>query len=72
MLIVSKITHMTIVMTYIGNDGPRFTGPFPDQNAAIAWGRQWSVENDNDPRWQTMDIASAYFDQAPTLVLPSK
>jgi len=61
---------MLIVMTYAGENGPSFMGPFPDQGTAADWGRQWSVNNNDDPRWQTMEIPTAYFNQYPTLNSP--
>lgn len=61
---------MITVMTYAGDNGPTFTGPFPNQDAAAIWGRQWSVDNHDDPRWQIMYILCDYFNRNPMLRLP--
>ena len=58
---------MIIVMTYAGNSGPEFTGQFTGQHNAAVWGRNWSVQNDDDPRWQVLDVPASFFNQRPTL-----
>jgi hypothetical protein len=38
-----------------GNDF-RLVGPFPSDPELSAWGEHWQVENDGDPRWNTIEL----------------
>jgi hypothetical protein len=61
---------MIIVMTYLESNEPSFTGPFANHSRSALWGRQWQARNDDDPRWQVLEVSASFFDQMPVLNSP--
>ena len=59
-----------VVMTYAESVAPSFAGPFDDYAASTAWGREWQAQNEDDPRWQVLDVPPGFFDQVPAIHPP--
>lgn len=62
---------MIVVMTYAGSTAPSFTGPFADYGASGKWGRKWQAQNNDEPRWQVLDVPAGFFNQAPAISAPN-